>query len=471
MKNLLSHLFLLLPMFAFSQPGTLLYKQLIVEYELEEIPDLLDNIGLPSFLVNQNFGIELYKIGYETNSPLGDSIIPASGLVIIPKGVNYEFPIFHYNAGTHPYSENLSDLDNEALALTILAIEGNITMVPDYIGYGDSPIEIPHPYLHEETQAKASVDLLTASLELFDDLEVTINNDLILGGYSQGAHAALATLKSLEIENTSNFTVLGTYTGAGPYHLSGPVIDSVLAGHPIEGYFLPFLIEGYQYMYGDLYSTYQEVYQSPWDSLVPRIFDKSDSLSIEDVSFPNLPIDVLNPDYLLAMQTDSNQAVRMHLKENDLHVGWFPNSKTRLYHCATDNYVPQSSSQNTYNNFLAAGAPDIELIINETPGLTHVDCFTPYLLSLSAFIALHNTHAPIGLNEFGEDAKFKWYSNNNSIYIELKEDVSVPIAIFNILGKRVYSTRANSFLQIPISNLNKGNYLLQIDNSFFKFMK
>ncbi len=471
MKNKCIRFLFLLPFFAFAQPGTLLYNQLIAEYELDEIPELLTEIGIPSFLVNQNFGIELYKIGYETSSPLGDSIIPASGLIVVPKSTNYEFPIFHYNAGTHPYGENLSDLDNEALALAMIAIEGNISIVPDYIGYGDSPIDIPHPYLHEETQANASIDLLKASQIFLNDINVNFNNDLILGGYSQGAHAALSTLKYLEEDNTENYNIVGTFTGAGPYYLSGPVIDSILSGNQIEGYFLPFLIEGYQYMYGDLYEEHEDAYNSPWDTIVPKVFDKEDPLSIEDVIFPESPIDVLNPGYLYALQNDTNHIVRQHLKTNDLHTGWYPYSPTSLYHCSSDNYVPITSSQNTFQAFQEAGAPAVNLIENETPNLSHVDCFTPYLLLLKIFIANNNAHGPLYLTELDPTSSLEWYSDKEYIYINSKNETEQIVTISTIQGKRIYSEIMKYSVQIPVQNIASGYYLIRVGTSTFKFVR
>ncbi len=471
MKNRFLQFFCLLNFCLFAQPGTLLYNQLLAEYELADIPDLLADIGVPSFLVDQNFGVELYKIGYETTTPLGDSIIAASGLVVVPKGPGYEFPIFHYDAGTHPYEENLSNLDNEALALAMIAVEGNIAMAPDYIGYGDSPIDIPHPYLHIETEANAGIDLLKATTTFLDDIGISFNNDIILGGYSQGAHAALATLKFIQENNTENYNIKGTFTGAGPYHLSGPVIDSILVGNPIEGYFLPFLIEGYQYMYGDLYTDYDEVYTSPWDSLIPRIFDKSDSLTIEDVSFPISPIDVLNPIYLLAMQTDTNHIIRQHLKSNDLHTGWFPITKTTLYHCSSDDYVPFSSTLNTYNAFLLAGAPDISLVENPTPDLSHVECFTPFLLNLKMYISELNTHAPLGLTESEIISDFNWYSENDKLIIESIHPNSITMSVSTIQGKRVFNSNFVGRTEIPTNHLSKGCYVIQVGSHFFKYIK
>lgn len=448
-----------------AQPGTLVNSVFLDDYELNEIPGLLATIGIPDFLVDQNFGIDLYKITYETTSPLGDSIIEASGLVVLPKSTDYEFPIFHYNAGTHYYDENLSSLDNEALALAMIAVEGNIAIGPDYIGYADSPISIPHPYLHAETEASCSVDMLKASKTFVANEGLHFNNDIIFGGYSQGAHAALATLRSIQNNNPENYHIKGTFTGAGPYDLSGSVIDHILDGNTLEGYFLPFLVEGYQYMYGDVYTSYDQVYAAPWDSIVPRVFDKTDPYDLEDASFPNMPLDILNESYLLDLQSDTNHVLRQHLKENDIYKDWFPEDYTKLYHCNTDDYVVIANSVTAYNSFVAQGAPNVGLVENLEPNMTHVSCFTPYLLNLKGFIAEVNTHAPLSLVELDDLSKLKWFVQNGALHVQSDKAVEEDFTLYSIEGKALIRGDFNGELQLDLKNIPGGTYFIRFQSS------
>ncbi len=471
MKNTFLIIISFISQITFCQPGTLVSDQLLDEYELADVPVLLSQLGIPSFLVNQNFGVELYKLTYLTKAPLGDSLILASAFVTVPKSTTYEFPLFHYNAGTRPYEENLSNLENEALALAMLAIEGNISMAPDYIGYGDSPLNIPHPYLHAETEANAGIDLLKAAHTFLDSIGVHTNNKLVLGGYSQGAHAALALQRSLQENNPENYEIVGTYVGAGPYDLSGPVIDSVLTGSPIEGYFFPFLLESYQYMYGDVYSSLEEIYASPWDSLIPRAFSKTDPLTVADLTFPPSPIYILTPDYLLDLQTDTNHIVRQHLKTNDLHKDWFPTTSTSLYHCTEDNFVPIESTENTYNAFLDAGAQEIEFIENSTPGILHSECFSPYLLNLKLYLVSISSYAPVGLSEANQMNGINWYSEGQNLIITSELFQQQMVSISTIQGRIIFQDNVSNELEIPMGKLPKGCYIINVGDFSFKYLK
>ena len=79
-----------------------------------------------------------------------------------------------------------------------------------------------HPYVHWESEATASIDLIRASREfLMDSLEIWDNNQLFLTGYSQGGHSTMAIHKYIKVNNLqSEFNVVASAPMSGPYALS-----------------------------------------------------------------------------------------------------------------------------------------------------------------------------------------------------------------------------------------------------------
>ena len=60
--------------------------------------------------------------------------------------------------------------------------------MPDYIGMGESPGL--HPYVHGESEATATIDMIRAAREFItDSLNLIDNHQVFLSGYSQGGHA------------------------------------------------------------------------------------------------------------------------------------------------------------------------------------------------------------------------------------------------------------------------------------------
>ena len=65
------------------------------------------------------------------------------------------------------------------------------------IGLGEG--EGIHNYMHAETEASATIDLIIYGKELaYELLGVSSNNQLFLFGYSQGGHATMAAVKEIE---------------------------------------------------------------------------------------------------------------------------------------------------------------------------------------------------------------------------------------------------------------------------------
>ncbi len=151
-----------------------------------------------------------------------------------------------YLHGTETLKENVpSRLSNEAsIGYYASAIIGSVVALPDYLGMGDSPGL--HPYIHSETEASASLEMLRATREFCENHAIYLNDDLFIFVYSQRGHATLALQKLIEEENIEEFIITASIPMAGPYDVSGVQTDLLTNGENYPApYYLPYLILSY----------------------------------------------------------------------------------------------------------------------------------------------------------------------------------------------------------------------------------
>lgn len=148
-----------------------------------------------------------------------------------------------------------------------LAKKGYVLVMPDYIGYG-ATAERVHPYLHAALTARNTVDMLLQAKPYLTEKGVEIANDsLIIVGFSQGAAAAIASLRLLE-EEYPEVPIKKCYAGSGPYDVCATYDDAVRRnrlGMPVvvpmlvmgtseaydlhlrpEDFFTPYMLERYE---------------------------------------------------------------------------------------------------------------------------------------------------------------------------------------------------------------------------------
>lgn len=179
-----------------------------------------------SYLKGFNVGLKGYKITYYTKNE-NNTLVKATGLVMYPN-VNYKLSTVVSDHGTTDSRQNVpSNLKGTLVAGFVVelsyALNGYIVMAPDYVGMGSG--DGVHPYVHYPTEAGATIDFVTAANKVLTQLGIKRYNEYFLTGYSQGAHAAMSTLKKLSISNPNNLQFKYAYMGDGPYDFSGVTLQ------------------------------------------------------------------------------------------------------------------------------------------------------------------------------------------------------------------------------------------------------
>jgi len=354
--------------------GDLARVEQLKRYTVEEINQLADDFGLP---FTARYGVVLYMMEYWTVGSQGEHTL-ASGAIGIPQPAIAEFSIVSLQSATTVQRTSVPSRGGVAQTLIgmLFSADGYVTVMPDMIGLGSS-MEF-HPYLVADQSATTVIDLLRAVNRWSTTESWNLSRDVYLAGYSSGGYVTMATHRAIEAEYSDEFTVAASAPMAGPYDLSGTMLKLILREEPYgQPYFLPYVLLSYNHTY-NLYNSPSDFLLSPYDEILPPLFDGTHTSSEINEVMPDIPIHIIRNDVLQSVREDNDHQIVQRLRENDL-INWSPRSKIRLYHCAADELIPIENSQIAAHEFGA-----IASLVDPSPESDHTGC---------AFIAIAGTRA------------------------------------------------------------------------------
>ncbi len=326
-------------------------------FEQQDILELYDSLRkIPDYnLINSIYkrvvaGVEVKRLRYQTTLEGND--IVASGLLCYPDDYSGTYPILCFHNGTnvlHDKAPSENYEDDLFILLESLASLGFVVVMPDYPGFGVSDYRT-HPYLIKDETVPASRDILLATQEYFDEVNVGIelNNDLFLMGYSMGAWATLQLQREIELEGLSTFNLIASSCGSGPYSISklfgelNEKRDSVIQ----NPYFIAYMMHAYK-EYG-LIDTLglSDIFNEPYASRIPDLFNGRNTPQAINDSLSNgtkLKVsELINEAYLDGIDDLENPTylpVREAFAKNDVE-GWSITTPTTLFFGAQDKTVP-----------------------------------------------------------------------------------------------------------------------------------
>lgn len=338
-----------------------------------------DSYALVDLLTRKSYEVAAVKVVYWTIDGKGLPTL-ASGALFVP--VIYPgttVPVFAYLHGTLTRHADLpSNLGGvESMIGWVMAMDGYLAVLPDYIGMEFGPGI--HPYSHAATEASATVDLLKAvqALCLFPAIPAKPNGNLYLSGYSQGGHAALATQRELQSNPIPGLALQKTVAGSGAYSMSGVQKLFMLANpnYPNPA-FIPYMILGYQGVYGNLYTKLNQVFKGPYHTFIEGLFDGSKTVEEIDAYLPVNWMEMLTNQYLKGFRYDYYHPSNVAMRDNDL-INWKPASDLHLYYCNCDELVAKENSMVAYLSFLMKGSLNVTLL--SLGNFSHAEC-APYML-------------------------------------------------------------------------------------------
>ena len=320
----------------------------------DELQKKMKENHVPKSLLNPKYDVDIYDITYKT-CWVDSSCIMASGLVFVPKGYNKPMAEVVYHHGTRVQKGRENKIDGESYLCLGLSVDGYLVLKPDYIGLGHG--DKFHLYQQNKSLGQASADMIYAVRELNDSLNLKLNSQLFLTGYSEGGYAAVAANKFIQ-ESCPDLKVTATSGNSGAYDMAGVQSQVMFQkyGHP---HYLPFLLRGLNEVY-HMVPNINTIYKSPYDTLIPQVFDGKHTFKEIDAYMPEIPKDMVRDSFVNLFVTDTNFILRKALVDNSL-CNWKPANPIQLCYCDKDEQVSYKNSFVAQHGMKDLGAKHITL--------------------------------------------------------------------------------------------------------------
>ncbi|MCB0792998.1 MAG: hypothetical protein H6595_09715 [Flavobacteriales bacterium] len=432
--------------------------QVLIADSLLQTLSVQDLIG--EGIGNAESGIAIHKLRYWTEDAHGAPIV-ASGAMVVPTDDSCHHALVTYMHGTILDKEAVpSRLSNEITVGHYLGASNYLAVLPDYVGLGDSPGM--HPYIHARSEAMASIDLMRAAREWCTQHAVMLNGQVFLVGYSQGGHACMATHRLIQEEFQDEFNVVASAPCSGPYDASGVqaqvMVDTVPYPAP---YYLPYIVLAYRDIYPGLFTQPNEVFKSPWDTLLPPLFDGTHGSGEVDALMPSVPSQVLQDSVLQAFANDPQHPFRLALEANDTYH-WAPQANLRMYYCSGDDHVFYTNTIVAEQAMLTNGSTHVSK--QDMGLLDHGSCAFPALLAVKYWF--DQQQADCTWNGVIERSGPSWRlvpdPAVDHCVLRGRDASTIRWTIVDPAGRSLYAGQGVREVELPVHRLAVGTYVVLI---------
>jgi pimeloyl-ACP methyl ester carboxylesterase len=326
--------------------------------------------ALHSLVGTAQCDVTVTQINYQTPGVRLGEMSNASAAILVPGGANCPagpYPLIVYARGTaadKAHTNADASLPETQFLMAIYAAQGYAVVATDYLGYALSSYPY-HPYMHADTEATVVIDSIRAARNAQAALGLALNGKVMLTGFSQGGHAAMAAQRAIEQQNTGEFNLVATAYLAGPYAVSKALIDGV--SHPIGGVqaLVPFQITSWQKIYGDVYARASDVFNAPYDTeietLLPTVNNSADLAKLPGGTPLQAMHAMFKPAYLADLASNPANGAIMAAKKQDL-FGWNPKAPTTLCAAKADPVVKFFNAQMAFDDFASRGLTNVSLV-------------------------------------------------------------------------------------------------------------
>ena len=283
-------------------------------------------------------GIVLYRVTYWTELTGRPQL--ATGLFGVPKNHRARTSVMWLN-GTNPTrSEAPSSGGLVGLLVgAVFAGSGHLLLAPDYIGLGTS--DTYHPYMHTASTVNAATDFIRAVTSHCVNVGIEWCPQLMLVGYSQGAHAVAVLQRELEASPIQEAEILAVASIATPLDLANVTLPWALEGHAAShSTYLAYIAH-----------SYSSAYNQPLESLLTDeaatlVKDLFDGLHAGDdimKQLPPTPLPMFRDSWVQSYRAGESSWFRDALEENEA-FNWAPRAPLRLYYGEADVDVPPNNA-------------------------------------------------------------------------------------------------------------------------------
>ncbi|NJP91447.1 hypothetical protein HCN51_18620 [Nonomuraea sp. FMUSA5-5] len=360
--------------------GSIVSAELPARMTAEQVAAYLTKAGFPVPARPQ--GADLYAVVYRTIGVTGTPTT-ASGVVALParsrKGL-WTVSYAHGTLATRADAGSVDDGDGRAIPL-MFAAAGFAGVAPDYLGLGKGPGF--HPYMDAASEASASADLLRAAGELAGQQGRALSGDVLVTGFSQGGHAAMALGKALRADGA--YRLRGAAPVSGPYHVRSAEIPALLDGR-LDPHSATFYLAYWTVSMNRLhhfYDTPAEVFRDP---AVEKLFDGEHSFEEIAAGLPASPRDLVTAAYLERIAKPSGAVLRAMRVNDTTCAGWRAGAPVRLFAARGDKDVAYDNARHCLRDLKASGVKASLKDVGDVDHMTSASRSMPEVLDW--FVAL-----------------------------------------------------------------------------------
>ncbi|SIP86639.1 Por secretion system C-terminal sorting domain-containing protein [Chryseobacterium sp. RU37D] len=422
-----------------------------------------------SYLNGFNLGLKAYKITYYTKNE-NNVLVKATGLVMYPN-VNYKLSTVVSDHGTtdsrNNVPSNLKGTMTAGFAVELsYVLNGYILMAPDYVGMGTG--DGIHPYVHYPTEASATIDFVTAANKVLTQQGVKRYDEYFITGYSQGAHAAMSTLKKLSISNPTNLKFKYAFMGDGPYDFSGVTLQKGVIEketYPFTSFFANVLNTCNNIGYKTYTNNISEVISAEYmDKYNYHVVQDNGGMLWGPVIWKKL----FTTNFINDVTNNQNNKLRQCLRASDVY-DWYNKTPTTLGHSTVDLAIhPENTSktittQRGYYPWWDVDKYKLESLYWGPVG--HVGGIIPFVLASNA--KLNTVRSGGFFNEWAmltSKNSTNQETVNNLYNSQIKPDLNGK-KLIEITDFNKENSQNKAAVQNDLSKLKDGIYLLKVSEN------
>lgn len=344
--------------------------------------DMLVKARRPGMTLGFESPILSFKIAY-SSTMIDGKTTKATGLVLIPIFNNKK--VISYQHGTIMADKQAPSVDINNLhtktELTdnvvdglVLASQGYNVIIPDYYGYVLSKEHV-HPYFDRASEISACRNMLIAvkKVHCFKDI---LGKKLYLAGYSEGGHATMSLLKSIEEKAITGYTLMKSCVGSAPHDPMTTFMGGIYYNLPGGNRFYALAMTAFNDNYG-WNRPYTSFFNEPYASLFPQLV--SGKFTNEEVTaqLPATPGEMFAPQFIYGFLTQQDLPV-LGAIANAVTLNDKPTTKFMLFASSNDATVPSLyNTMNFWNTYTAGGTINTDKVTLDVRALgDHTDPVT-----------------------------------------------------------------------------------------------